>query len=753
MRFAYSTLPAGAIAAGNAISRLICRVMICLIQYANAAIESMHYALTPRTFLYSHYFSTGLRIATGVLGLTLLTLWATRLEIAMVVCIGALCTSLMDLPGPLRHKFNEMLASVLLGSAVTLVISLCAPVQWLLYIMVAVVSFFASMMVAFGRKGMPLQFAALFAMSLAMQTELRPLQAIGHAGLFMAGGLAYLGYAIAIAWALRQRIKEQVLAEAVYELALSVSARAGFYDIHVDLNLQSNTLIQRQVVLAERQQAARDLILRGRRSERDQVLVQVHYAMLDLYELVLATHTDYALLRRQFADADVLTWLRDLVAKAAQDIESLAFAITRHRPSVQRVSYAPELKALAAALEDMERHPVSREAIDLLRSSYSRISSMVGMIAQLHRATQPQAGDLQLATGADMTPFLTQQRYELGVLRDNLHRDSPIFRFSLRVLLAVGAALLVADHLPYTAHGYWIVLTVAVILKPTYSMTRQRRRDRVIGTLIGCGLTALILHVTRSPAVLLALLFIATAAGPAFVQIKYRYTAIAASMQILLQISLLLPGSTHVVSERLLDTLVGAVVATLFSFVLPTWEYRAMLRLLRNVLQAGVAYVGAARELLQDRVESDFVYRLRRKQFTDHLAALSASLMRMKDEPPGKQRAVEEINQFILQNYLVAAQVAAIRLLLRNHRQSLPRDSVNEWLEQACDQACRTLENAGSALDSGIAGELAADQKADARDNWPGWAPLQRRTGLLLSDTRMVALQAAAIGRALRQAT
>jgi uncharacterized membrane protein YccC len=722
-------------------------------QFARACTYSMHYALTPRTFLYSHYFSTGLRIATGVLGLTILTLWATRLDIAMVVCIGALCTSLMDLPSPLRHKFNEMLASVLLGSAVTLAISLCAPFHWLLGIMVAVVSFFASMMVAFGRKGMPLQFAALFAMSLAMQTELRPLQAISHAGLFLAGGLAYLCYAIVIAWVLRRRIKEQVLAEALYELALYVSTKAGFYDIHVDLKQQSNALIRRQVVLAERQQAARDLILRGRRGEHDQVLVRVHYAMLDLYELVLATHTDYALLRRQFADADVLTWLRDLVAKAARDIGSLAFAITSHRPSVQRVSYAPELRALAAALDEMEQHhTVGKEGMALLRSSYSRISGMVGMIAQLHRATQPQAGEMQLAAGADMTPFLTQQRYELGVLRDNLRRDSPIFRFSLRVLLAVGAGLLVADHLPYTSHGYWIVLTIAVILKPTYSMTRQRRRDRVIGTLLGCGLTALILQITRAPPVLLAFLFIATAAGPAFVQIKYRYTAIAASMQILLQISLLLPGSTHAISERLLDTLVGAVIATLFSFVFPTWEYRSLPRLLRNVLQAGVGYIGAARDLLQDRVESDFVYRLRRKQFTDHLAALSASLIRMQDEPPGKQRAVEEINQFILQNYLVAAQVAAIRLLLRNHPQSLPRDTVNAWLEKACDQACRSLENARSALDSGILPEPAAEQGADADGPWPGWAPLQRRTGLLLSDARTVALQAAAIGRALRGA-
>jgi len=530
----------------------------------------MRYALTPRTFLHSHYFATGLRAATGVIGLTLLVLAMSDLPTAMAVCIGALCTSLMDLPGPLRHKFNEMLASVLLGTALTLVISLCAPLPWLLFIVVALVSFLASMMLAFGRRGMPLQFAALFSMTLAMQNILTPMQSLAHAGLFMAGGLAYLWYATGLSWLLRRRIKEQVLAEALYELAMYVDIKAGFYDIHTDLDAQLVALIRRQVVLAERQQAARDLVLRGRRSGSDQVLVQVHYAMLDLYELVLATQTDYALLRRQFADSELLTWMRDLVAKAAHDIESVAYAVTRHRASVQKVSYTPELRALDEAITRLERHPgLSREGLDLLRSAYSRISGMVGAIAQLHRATTPQADSLELVPAVDMTPFLTQQKYELGVLRDNLGMDSPIFRFSLRVLLAVLAGLIVAGQLPYAAHGYWIVLTIAVILKPSYSMTRQRRRDRLVGTLVGCALTLLILHVTRSPAVLLACLFIATAAGPAFVTLKYRYTAVAASMQILLQISLLLPESSHVVGERLVDTVLGALIATVFSFVLP----------------------------------------------------------------------------------------------------------------------------------------------------------------------------------------
>ena len=152
----------------------------------------MHYALSPRTFLFSHYFYTGLRVACGVTGLAFLALAFTTVPAAMTVSIGALCTSLMDLPGPLRHKFNGMLVSVLLCSAVTLVISLATPLPWLLGSLLVLTSFLASMMVVYGRKGMPLQFAALFIMTLSMMGELDVRQSFVHTALFMGGGLRYL---------------------------------------------------------------------------------------------------------------------------------------------------------------------------------------------------------------------------------------------------------------------------------------------------------------------------------------------------------------------------------------------------------------------------------------------------------------------------------------------------------------------------------------------------------------------------------
>ena len=94
------------------------------------------------------------------------------------------------------------------------------------------------------------------------------------------------------------------------------------------------------------------------------------------------------------------------------------------------------------------------------------------------------------------------------------------------------------------------------------------------------------------------------------------------------------------------------------------------------------------------------------------------------------------------------------RFSLRNHAEALPRDAVNQWLEQACDQACRRLAQARQALDSGPPhdAEEPLVTNACADTAWPGWQPLQRRTRLLDTDVRQIALQARLIAHALKTA-
>ncbi|MGV7210927.1 FUSC family membrane protein [Oxalobacteraceae bacterium A2-2] len=707
----------------------------------------MHYALNLRTFFYSHYFYLGLRFAAGLVGVTLITLQFAGMATAMTVCIGALCTALMDMPSPLRHKFNEMSASVLLCSAVTLLISLCAPLHWLLMSMLVAISFLACMMVVYGKKSMPLQLATLFIMTMSMEHDMTARESFIHTGLFTLGAVAYLAYAMAVSWVLRHRIKQQVLAEALFELAAYIDIKADFYDTRYNLSEQFNKLIRHQSLLADRQQASRDLILRSHLNAKDAIVVQVHVCMLDLYEQILSTHTDYAQLRAHLADSPVLLTLRDLAHKAARDIESVAYDLTRKRVSYPELSYDPELAAIEAELKALqarvdEGQPV-QEALAVLRAQRNKIRAIIRMIGELHVASQKAYDSTPFWADADMGPFLSQQKYELRMILSHLRLDSPIFRFSVRVALAISAGLLVASWLPYAAHSYWIVLTIVIILKPSFSMTKQRRGDRIVGTIIGCSITALLLHFTDSLAVILTVLVLATVATPTFIYLRYRYAAIAVSIMILLQMHLIAPGNGDLVMERLVDTFIGAAVATAFSFVLASWEYQSVPRLLRAVLEQNLRYMEASFDLLQGKGKDDFAYRIERKRLMDSLAGLSSALVRMLDEPARVQRAVEDINLFIVQNYLLVAHVAALRAIVRRHVQELPVEALNAMLARSHDEVFQILNQA---LEGHAMPPLPAGPETP-QVPWSGWPVVLRRIRLLRADAAKIIVHSEAVMR------
>ena len=140
--------------------------------------------------------------------------------------------------------------------------------------MLVVISFLACMMVVYGKKSMPLQLATLFIMTMSMEHSMSVKQSFIHTGLFTLGAVAYLAYAMGISWILRHRIKQQVLAEALFELAAYIDIKADFYDTRNNLTEQFNKLIRHQSLLADRQQASRDLILRAHNNAKDAIVVQ-----------------------------------------------------------------------------------------------------------------------------------------------------------------------------------------------------------------------------------------------------------------------------------------------------------------------------------------------------------------------------------------------------------------------------------------------------------------------------------------------
>jgi len=125
--------------------------------------------------------------------------------------------------------------------------------------------------------------------------------------------------------------------------------------------------------------------------------------------------------------------------------------------------------------------------------------------------------------------------------------------------------------------------------------------------------------------------------------------------------------------------------------------------------------------------------------------------VRMLDEPASKQRAVEDINLFIVQNYLLVAHVAALRAILRRHVKDIPAREVNAMLETSHTQVSRTLTAALARHGVTVTLPETATMEPVIPDAgsvaWPGWPVVQRRIRLLQADAEKIIVHSEAIER------
>src|SRR5699024_6716103 len=168
-----------------------------------------------------------------------------------------------------------------------------------------------------------------------------------------------------------------------------------------------------------------------------------------------------------------------------------------------------------------------------------------------------------------------------------LRLDSPHFRYALRVAAAVLAAMLFSmlldrsqllSHVApgFGSHNYWIILTIVVIMKPGFALTRRRNALRLRGTLIGCGVALVLFNVTDNLEVYLAVLVAASILGFSLIQLSYQVSAAFNTIFVLLVFHFLSAGGTSVIGERLFDTAIACAFALVCSYILPWWEHNFM---------------------------------------------------------------------------------------------------------------------------------------------------------------------------------
>src|SRR3712207_1175158 len=176
---------------------------------------------------------------------------------------------------------------------------------------------------------------------------------------------------------------------------------------------------------------------------------------------------------------------------------------------------------------------------------------------------------------------------------------------------------------------YWVLLTVAIVLKPDFGSVFTRAVQRGAGTLVGVLLGSLLLLALPRNAWVLVAMAAAAALLPWGRAANFGLFSVFQTPVIILLLDLALPGGPGLVGARLLDTLIGCAIVLVFGYLLWPQTWRAPLdEALRDAAHALDEFVEAA------FTGSPTERRRARRRSYRALTELHTQLQRRLAEPP-----------------------------------------------------------------------------------------------------------------------
>ena len=620
-------------------------------------------------FFFSQQFSDGLRTTLAVALPALAGLRLGQLDAGITAAIGALCLSIPDTPGPLQHRRNGLLVTLALVFAGALLVGALAPYRLALGVGFTAASFGLTMLLVWGARAGAVGSATLLGMVLTLaHPPTNGSEGLRHAALLALGGSWYLLLVLLQGRVQPYRAAQQALGECLHAVAEFLRRKAAFYDAGTDLEDDYRRLVAQQVAVNEKQEAVRDLLFRTRQIVSESTstgrrLVLTFTETVDLYEHIAAGYFDYAALRAAFGPTGVLAEMQALLSRLATDLDYLGSAILANRPyGSPPPDRQPELARLQARLAALP--PDAGPGTLVLKKillNLRDVSRRVGSLRRYFEEAQAAALPPDPGRVASHTQFVARQELQGRAFGQNLTLGSSVFRHAVRMAVACAVAFAVAELLWHGAHNYWILMTVTIMLKPGFSLTRERNTQRIVGTLLGGALGVLVLWLVPGGNVRFGLLLGFMVVAYSFQRTNYLVMVVFLTAYLLILFSFLGLGYLGVVQERLTDTLLGCAIALATAYLLfPRWEGEQLPDLLAATLRANLAYLRQLADRLAGRAVPPTTYRLLRKDVYVASANLAAAFQRMLSEPRRTRRHPTEVHQFVVLNHILAANISAL---------------------------------------------------------------------------------------------
>jgi uncharacterized membrane protein YccC len=629
-------------------------------------------------FLKSSHFDRGIRLGFGIALPFGLFYLLGMVEYAPGFVVGTFLNAPGDIPGSAKRKVNAILISIVLTMLIMGIILFTKPVLLLVVIALAFISFATSLLSVYGFRASLVSFSGLLAMVIAFAIQKETAEEIWlQIGLMGAGGLWYLVVSYLFGKLAPQKDENQLLSDTLMLIGSYLKLRAKFLTntSKRDKLLQKIFVLQSQI--NEKQETLRESLFtmrkRSGRSRYEEKQLLIFLSSIHIFELIEATHLDYELIDNIFGD-------RKEFLKPAKDLNKIMGKhLIRLSELLIQNDKIPKSNALQKALTAAEQSitnyiavvklPEAREGALLLKNLYDYQEQLLQEIKAVRQAMEnvKEASTVSLKR-QDSSKFLTLQEYRFNVIIQNLSLDSRMFRHSLRLTIAIVFAYLLGIVLDIQ-NTYWILLTIVVIMRPSYGLTKDRSKDRIIGTLIGAVIAIGIVLLTQNEIVYGSIALVSLVLAFALLQQNYKSAAAFITISIIFVYSFINPDAFEVIQYRVIDTVIGAAIAVVANYLLfPSWEADNIKSVILKALETNKKYLLATQEFYNTAATTKIPYQLARKEAFVAISNLNAAFQRLTQDPKSKQKEFEVIYEIVTLNQTMIAATASIGSFIMSHK-------------------------------------------------------------------------------------
>lgn len=627
--------------------------------------DHMKHSRTIQTFLYSKYFADGIRISVGMITPSVIFSYLGDLHIGVTISTGAMVMALSDTHGPISHRRNGMFVCAAVALMSAMLTNLVDHYPPLLGVTIVGLSFLFAMLAVFGDRAATIGAMGTLIMVLNIDdTVSGGLETLEYAGYLMLGCAWYMLLSLSVTQVRPYRLAQQELAESIQHIAEYIRIKASFYANDVDIEKNYLALIDQQILAHEHKELVREMLFRSKKSVKDttqigRLLLLVFTDMVDLFEQGMASHYDYESIRKKYEKTGVLRVFNLTIKRLANEVDNIGYHLNSNRKPKPLYQFQQDLERIRTVIEKIEQEgnlstlPLKRIFVNI-RGITKRIDNVY---AYFNLATS----DTPYLDASDYNRFVSKQDIDLKSFRNNLTFQSNTFSHSLRLAVVMGLGYLCSLYLTTGEHSYWILLTIMVILKPGYGMTKQRNFQRLAGTIIGGISGILILILVQHEIVLFVFLLLFMIATYSFIRINYIVAVMFMTPFVLILFSFMGVNTMMVAQERIVDTIIGSVLAFASSYVIfPTWESTQVHDNMRKLLIANYNYLGQALRVMAGESIPVLEYKLARKDVYVTSANMGASFQRMITEPKSKRRHASDINRFVVFNHILSSYSVAL---------------------------------------------------------------------------------------------